>query len=405
MKPLHRRPPPTGWPTGVGAPTPPTPLELPALMERPVPTDVIAPLPRPEDVTDRPHSNAELARALAYLDVAGGGRVDVRRIGVSREGRPLWYATVGTGPVPVLYVTQQHGDEPLGTEAALRTLRLLGLDDGAWAQTVRSQVTLGVVVRANPDGHERRRRCNHDPDASPEHGESGHGYDINRYHHPALSPRDNPVPEAAALQRLWAAFRPALLVDFHMQGRYDLADGSEITASVTWPISPAVPAATLTRSKQSAVAAFDALTAAGGVVSKFPGDVYDGIARNAYAIRGSASVLVELSDIPGRERFQIDTACRAMLALAGAAGSGALAAVDPSRADAIPPRGPERRDALPEFPTWQDAGGGATVSRSDRQVAAPPYRPSSGAAPRLGSFDEAGVDALGLAGDPLPGEP
>lgn len=292
----------------------------------------------------RLHTNAELARALGGIERASRGRVDVRSVGRSNEGRPLWLATLGRGPVRVLYVTQQHGDEPLGTESALHALRTLGLGNGASARRLRSRITLAILVRANPDGHERRWRFNYDPDAKPEFGEPGKGYDINRYHNPGLAPRDNPVPEAAAIQRTYARFRPSIVVDYHMQGRYAFPppDGREITTSIQWPTNPAAPAAALKSSKQVAVRVYETFTRAGAVVSQYPGGDYEGIARNAYGIRGSASLLVELSALPPeREHFQIRTAYRSMVDLAWAAGHGLLSGIDPARADKIPPRGPE----------------------------------------------------------------
>ncbi|MFC6935856.1 M14 family zinc carboxypeptidase [Actinomadura yumaensis] len=292
----------------------------------------------------RLHSNAELARELRRIERAGHGRVKVRSIGTSNEGRPLWFATLGTGPKRLMYVTQQHGDEPLGTESALQALRTLGVGDGRDVRRLRSKVTLGIVVRANPDGHEHRWRYNYDPDADPEYGEKGKGYDINRYHDPAVRPEDNPVPEAAAVERAYARFRPSVMVDYHMQGRYAFPppDGREITTSIQWPTAQGVPAGALKRSRQVAVRVNGAFTRAGAVVSQYPGGSYQGIARNAYGLRGSASLLVELSDLPpARQRFQVRTAYLSMVDLAGAAASGRLDGIDPARADAIPPRGPE----------------------------------------------------------------
>ncbi|HEU5156086.1 MAG TPA: M14 family zinc carboxypeptidase [Streptosporangiaceae bacterium] len=290
----------------------------------------------------RLHTNAELARTLARIERAGRGRVDVRSVGSSNERRPLWFATLGHGPLRLLYVTQQHGNEPLGTESAIQALRTLGLSDSAQARRLRSKITLGIVVRANPDGHERDWRYNFDPDAQPEFGQAGQGYDINRYHDPALAPEDNPVPEAAAIQRTYAAFRPAIVVDYHMQGRYVFPDGREITTSIFWPNHPDVSANALRRSKQVAVGLHDAFTGAGAVVSQYPGGEFQGIARNAYGLRGSASVLVELSSLPDElERFQIRTAYTSMIELAEAAGFGRLGAIDPAAADQIPLRGEE----------------------------------------------------------------
>ncbi|MFD0853546.1 M14 family zinc carboxypeptidase, partial [Actinomadura adrarensis] len=229
----------------------------------------------------RLHTNAELARELAKLERASKGRVSVRSIGASNEGRPLWFATLGTGPKKVMYVTQQHGNEPLPTESALHALRTLGLSNDPASRALRSRITLGVVVRANPDGHQRNWRYNYDPDAQPEYGQAGMGYDINRYHDPAVAPEDNPVPEAAALRRQFDAFRPSIMVDYHMQGRYAFPppDGREITASIFWPNAEGVPADALTASKQVAVQVYGAFTRAGAVVSQYPGGTYQGIAR------------------------------------------------------------------------------------------------------------------------------
>ena len=291
----------------------------------------------------RLHSNAELARELNRIARASKGRVRVERIGTSNEGRPLWFATLGTGRKRLMYVTQQHGNEPLGTESALKALRTLGLRDDRATRALRSEITLGVLVRANPDGHHHGWRYNHDPDARPEYGEPGKGYDINRYHDPDVRPDDNPVPEAAAVQRTYAAFRPSIVVDYHMQGRYAFPppDGREITTSILWPTAEGVPADALAASKRVGVRVYEAFTRSGAVVSQYPGGSYQGIARNAYGLRGSASLLVELSALPPeRENFQIRTAYVSMIDLARAAASGALDGIDPSRADAIPPRGP-----------------------------------------------------------------
>jgi hypothetical protein len=293
------------------------------------------------------HTNAELAKALKNLERASHGRVSVRSVGTSNEGRPLWFATLGTGPKRLMYVTQQHGDEPLGTESALLALRTLGLSNDKASRELRSRVTLGILVRANPDGHKRNWRYNYDPDANPEFGEPGQGYDINRYHDPALAPEDNPVPEAAAIRRQHAAFRPSIMVDYHMQGRYAFPppDGREITASILWPNADGVSESVLTASKQVGVRVYGAFTDAGAVVSQYPGGTFQGIARNAYGLLGSASLLVELSNLPPeRQNFQIRTAYVTMVDLAHAAASGALEGIDPAEADKIPPRGPSLPD-------------------------------------------------------------
>ncbi|MFC7549877.1 M14 family zinc carboxypeptidase [Plantactinospora sp. GCM10030261] len=286
-------------------------------------------------------SNEQLARELDRVARASAGKVRISSIGTTNEGRPIKRATLGHGPTKILYVTQQHGNEPLGTPAALRALWGLGVPNTAWHRWLRDRITLDIVVRANPDGHARDWRYNYDPDADPEYGQAGQGYDINRYHDPAVAPADNPVPEAAAIQRLWLQTRPDIVVDYHMQGRYISPDGRQITASILWPTNPTVSERAVDRGRQLAVLNHEALTRTlGANVSQYPGGDYEGIARNAYGIRGSASLLVELSDLgPAYEEFQIRSALVSMLVIAQSAADGSLWRIDPDRADAIPPRG------------------------------------------------------------------
>lgn len=294
--------------------------------------------PRHHTVEPRP-SNEILAKQLKDLARKSHGRIEVRSIGDTNEGRPVLAARLGHGPVRIQYVTQQHGDEPLGTPAAVEFLRTVGVPNTVWHRWLLSRITLDVVVRANPDGHQRDWRFNYDPDADPEYGEKGKGYDINRYHNPSVAPEDNPATEAAHIQRAYAEFRPHIAMDYHMQGRYLDDEGREITASLMWPTHPGVAPAAVDAAKQVTVVAQQTIDhLAGGNVSQYPGGDYEGIARNAYGLLGSASVLVELSAIDD-EQSQIRAAYLVMLTVAQTAADGSLTRIDPARADAIPPRG------------------------------------------------------------------
>lgn len=53
-----------------------------------------------------------------------------------------------------MIVTQEHGDEPTDTEAAMLLLEWLRGNSDA-AQALRSEVKVTVVPRVNPDGFER----------------------------------------------------------------------------------------------------------------------------------------------------------------------------------------------------------------------------------------------------------
>src|SRR5262245_2741186 len=156
-------------------------------------------------------SPEEVGQALARMARESHGRVRLDTIGRSNEGRPLRLASVGHGRTRLLFVTQQHGNEPLGTPAAVRALWALGVPNTAWHRWLRGRVTLDVVVQANPDGAVRDQRYNHDPSATGEFAEPGVGYDINRFHNPLTPIEDNPVPESVAILRRWAATRPAVV--------------------------------------------------------------------------------------------------------------------------------------------------------------------------------------------------
>ncbi|MCA2214234.1 M14 family zinc carboxypeptidase [Jidongwangia harbinensis] len=298
-----------------------------------VPSDLVPPAPTPE----------ELRRALGRIARASDGRVRIGSAGRTNEGRPIRLATVGHGGTRLLYVTQQHGDEPLGTPAAVRALWALGVPDTAWHRWLRSRITVDVVVQANPDGAVRNQRYNHDPGASGPYAEPGVGYDINRFHNPLTPAAENPVPESRAVLRLWRATRPAVVVDYHMQGRYLQPDGRETTASILWPTSPLAGEAAVTASRRLAVRNYDAMRLlAGANVTRYPGGDYEGIARNAYGILGSASLLVELSNLPAdRVEFQIRSAFVSMIATAQGAADRTLWRADPARADTVEERGPE----------------------------------------------------------------
>lgn len=290
----------------------------------------------------RLHSNQQLTDALAKIEQRSNGRIDVSVIGYSNEGRPLHVAKVGTGPKKVLYITQQHGDEPLGTEAAIQLLERLANPGAGW-EDILSKVTLFVVPRVNPDGAERDQRQNHDPDCSGAFCTPGVGFDINRWHDPAVAPDANPVPEAAAIQRLYLEHRPELVVDYHHQGSYVNADGEMITTSIFWPNAAGVPTSALDLSKQTCVTIDDALDQYGfAEVSQYPGTLPRGIARNAYGLQGSGSVLVEFRGGIGQKSagMLIRTAYIVMGSVLEGVADGTIVQQDPARAHEIPLRGP-----------------------------------------------------------------
>lgn len=290
---------------------------------------------------ERLHDYEEMVAKLHQISASTQGRVSLEVVGQSNEGRDLYLAKVGTGATKVLYITQQHGNEPLGTEAALQLLQRAGGGGAGW-EAILSRITLLVVPKVNPDGSERFQRQNHDPDCSGAFCTPGVGFDVNRWHDPAVAPEVNPVPEAAAVQRVFARYQPSFVVDYHHQGSYVTDDGDLITGSIFWPNAPGVPASAISLSRQVCVVIWDTMSHYGfAEISQYPGTLPRGIARNAYGLLGAGSVLVELRGDIGQKSagMLIRTAYTIMGAVAESIAEGTVYLQDPARADLIPLRG------------------------------------------------------------------
>lgn len=165
-------------------------------------------------------SDAELQsglRALLREPAAGSGQSAVKLLvaGTSQRGVPIEAllltrsADTSAGGVradgrpTVMFVAQQHGDEPAGAEAMLVLAQQLA---NGPLQPLLRQLNVVILPRANPDGAQRAQR------------QSANGIDINRDH---LLLR---TPEAQAQARLMRDYRPMVVVDAH-----------EYRAIGTWP--------------------------------------------------------------------------------------------------------------------------------------------------------------------------
>ncbi|MGJ8694215.1 MAG: M14 family zinc carboxypeptidase [Thalassotalea sp.] len=173
-----------------------------------------------------------------------GGNTDLSKVGYSTQGRTLLAAQLGNPEgTRVLVITQQHGNEPAGTEAAMYALRWLSFSRQQSAKNILDKLNILVIVRANPDGGEPNpRACEMNPatgsviskdcamirenvnpaagggfQANTEAGFSGvvgHGYDLNRYHFVDLLNPIRPV-ETQAMVATALAFQPEIILDLH----------------------------------------------------------------------------------------------------------------------------------------------------------------------------------------------
>ncbi len=318
------------------------------------------------------HDYEELVAALDRLQRSSEREFAVESVGTSNQGRDIHLARVGSGDADVMFVTQQHGNEPHGTEAALSMLQYLASGSTS-VDDLLEEVTVNVVPRVNPDGSEPElfQRYNVDPDApardtsegfftSPD---AGVGWDVNRYHWPDWTESDlyqnrpdeypeNPVPEAQAVVDAVAEVDPLWVVDVHNQGTYVTDDGEMITTSMFWPIAEGVPTDAQNLSKQLVRHAYDHVSKFGyAEATQYPGGTYPGIARNSYGLQGYGSVLVEIRGGVGQKSNGKLTrlALEIMTSVVDGTADGSVFEVDPDGAEEIPERGDYYyRDLPPE---------------------------------------------------------
>lgn len=129
-------------------------------------------------------------------------RFHVAEIGRSVQDRPIFLASLGTGPVTVLLWSQMHGDEPTATAALFDIFNyLLTNQNQPFAKTILDNLTIRAVPMLNPDGAETFQRRN------------AQNLDINR------DARDRSSPEAQILFQLKEKYNPAFGYNLHDQSQ------------------------------------------------------------------------------------------------------------------------------------------------------------------------------------------
>lgn len=301
-------------------------------------------------------SNAQLYTDLTALDAAYD-TLRLEQAGESVEGRPLYSATVGEGPRKLMIVTQQHGDEPTGTEAAMHVLEWLSGDSEA-AQALREQVTLTVMPRVNPDGFERWEGLvagELDPETTIDPRRNAEDIDLNRTWDSSEVIDASLIPETTAVRQVIEASQPELILDYHNQNNYINESGELETISVLWPTNDDVDPAITATAQQAAVAISQGLEDFDyGYLSLFPGGDTPQIARNGIGIDGIPTLLIEqrgleelsLKALEGLE-LDFDAVSSAvvlegvlsMLGVIEAMGQSGFDSIDPDLATLIPDRG------------------------------------------------------------------
>lgn len=99
-------------------------------------------------------SNEQLEAKLKQIEKSSQGKMVLDQFGTSNDGYPLYAAKFGDNDPNkkrVLIYTQIHGNETLGTEAAVELMQKLSTG-GTEAENILNKVSIWFVPRINPDG-------------------------------------------------------------------------------------------------------------------------------------------------------------------------------------------------------------------------------------------------------------
>ncbi|MYT73139.1 MULTISPECIES: M14 family zinc carboxypeptidase [unclassified Streptomyces] len=155
---------------------------------------------------------AEVVESARRLAARYPGTCRLRRIGLSRAGRPILLLSVGHGARHVLVVAGPHPDEPVGGASALALARQVAGGGHSSPATDPAQVTWDIVLCLDPDGAAL---------SGPAPDDTLAGYYRAAFrpvaaHQPEWAPiAGGPLPETRALFRLIDEVRPVLQCSLH----------------------------------------------------------------------------------------------------------------------------------------------------------------------------------------------
>jgi len=239
-----------------------------------------------ERLTSHEDLMKEVTRAADRSD-----RIELEVIGQSIKGRDLPLVKFGNNPdnPTILFLTQQHGNEQLVTEAALNVIKSLSTNR-RHNQELADKVNVFFVPRLNPDG--AAGDVDFDISNHIAGGQSTRtnaaGVDLNRDHN-TLS-----QPETYALHNnVLRVYDIDYLVDFHHQGARSAIDGKLVSGSILYPTNSGVKADVMEMSKQLGKVMYDAVEDRGfGLLGRYNGGTANTIARNGLAFEYDISTLL-----------------------------------------------------------------------------------------------------------------
>jgi hypothetical protein len=341
-------------------------------------------------------SNEGLGKVLQQIESRSRGRLEVEVVGRSATGEwPIYLAKLGEPSADkqaVFIQGQIHGDEPLGSEAAVQLIQELALSRSPQVEQILAETTVWIIPRLNMDGAafavdgeivQRRQNTQewtpaewglaastpapwyHRPPTATRPG----GYDINRDFTPDLDFRLGPgdeallpgrsdlpgffvTPEARASADVFKRLRPDVFIDLHHRGTNTQSEednqmttlqviGDVTEGTAEFPLDPDARA----RSFQLNAFVYDTLRAMGNSpftgITRYPDVELPGTALGSYNLNGAAIMLYETRSAGqksnGMLTRQIIVGLRATLV---GLVDGSIAQVDPAHYLDIPPAGP-----------------------------------------------------------------
>ena len=240
---------------------------------------------------ERLHNYEEMVKVLEKADRQSEA-MELETYGESVKGRDLYLAKFGSDEdnPTVLFLTQQHGNETLTTEGALKLIQNL-TSNGKKNQEILDNVNVLIAPRLNVDGAEGDVNFSLDDYVSGTHTRyNANEVDLNRDH------VDREQPETKAFhENVLQKYSPDYMIDLHHQGtQTTLGDSDElVSGSILYPTTKNVDDEVLQRSKQLGSVVYNAVSDKGyGLLSKYPGGSAETISRNGLAVEYDVATLL-----------------------------------------------------------------------------------------------------------------
>lgn len=240
---------------------------------------------------ERLHSYEEMVKVLERIDKQSDA-LQLEVYGQSVKDRDLYLAKFGENEEnpTILFLTQQHGNETLTTEGALKVIKYLSTNSKEVRELLQN-VNVLIAPRLNVDGAEGDVNFSLEDYAAGTHTRyNANGVDLNRDH------VDRNQPETKALhQNVLQKYEPQYMIDLHHQGtQTTLGDSDElVSGSILYPTNGDVADDVREKSKQLGGVVYNAIEAKGyGTLSKYVGGTATTISRNGLAVEYGISTLL-----------------------------------------------------------------------------------------------------------------